>query len=411
MGEAEEGLAHLRQALLLAEQNGEPRAVLTSFVSLTDVLTMLGRPRESARLGKAGLDAIRPYAIDSTVLTSNYIEALTAAGDWKEAERASAASMRSITANFPYMLLMVRADVEVGLGYFDDARAHLDAARVTLREDRGLGVYDVYVAELALWEHRWTDADEAVRRGLALAASSHAAQIRSWLCAKGMRAQAELSALARARRNAQAVTARLGQADTLLQIARDAHPRASAVTPNAAGWLGLVVAEHARVRDPGTPRPWSEAAATWSELQRTPAVAYCRWREAEALIANGGSRSEAGRHLREAHSIALELGARPLLHELELLARRSRMDLTMPNLEHKPERQRLEDVLGLTPREVEVLDLIARGCTNREIASALVISVKTADVHVSHILRKLDASNRSEAAAIAHRFAPPGGGS
>ncbi len=87
------------------------------------------------------------------------------------------------------------------------------------------------------------------------------------------------------------------------------------------------------------------------------------------------------------------------------------MDLTVPNLEHKPERQRLEDVLGLTPREVEVLDLIARGCTNREIASALVISVKTADVHVSHILRKLDASNRSEAAAIAHRLAPPGEGS
>jgi hypothetical protein len=40
-----------------------------------------------------------------------------------------------------------------------------------------------------------------------------------------------------------------------------------------------------------------------------------------------------------------------------------------------------------------------------------VISVKTAGVHVSHILRKLDARNRLEAAAIAHRLAPPGGGS
>ena len=38
------------------------------------------------------------------------------------------------------------------------------------------------------------------------------------------------------------------------------------------------------------------------------------------------------------------------------------------------------------------------------------ISVKTASVHVSHILRKLDAPNRLEAAAIAHRLAPPGGG-
>ncbi len=70
----------------------------------------------------------------------------------------------------------------------------------------------------------------------------------------------------------------------------------------------------------------------------------------------------------------------------------------------------MEELLGLTPREAEVLTLVARGLTNREIATALVISVKTASVHVSHILRKLDAPNRREAAAIAHRLAPPHGG-
>ena len=61
----------------------------------------------------------------------------------------------------------------------------------------------------------------------------------------------------------------------------------------------------------------------------------------------------------------------------------------------------------MTPREREVLQLLAGGYTNREIATELVISVKTASVHVSHILRKLDAPNRLEAAAIAHRVAPP----
>jgi DNA-binding CsgD family transcriptional regulator len=66
----------------------------------------------------------------------------------------------------------------------------------------------------------------------------------------------------------------------------------------------------------------------------------------------------------------------------------------------------MEEMLGLTPREAEVLKLIARGYTNREVAEALVISVKTAGVHVSNILRKLDAPNRREAAAIAHRIAP-----
>jgi DNA-binding NarL/FixJ family response regulator len=60
----------------------------------------------------------------------------------------------------------------------------------------------------------------------------------------------------------------------------------------------------------------------------------------------------------------------------------------------------------LTPREAEVLTLAARGYTNREIAAALVISVKAASVHVSHILRKLDVPNRLEAATIAHRLAP-----
>ena len=53
-----------------------------------------------------------------------------------------------------------------------------------------------------------------------------------------------------------------------------------------------------------------------------------------------------------------------------------------------------------------MLALVARGLTNREIADELVISVKTAGVHVSHILRKLDVPNRLEAAAIAHRLAP-----
>ena len=60
---------------------------------------------------------------------------------------------------------------------------------------------------------------------------------------------------------------------------------------------------------------------------------------------------------------------------------------------------------GITDREREVLALLAQGRTNREIAQALVISEKTASVHVSHILAKLDVgNNRGEAAAVAHRL-------
>jgi DNA-binding NarL/FixJ family response regulator len=136
-------------------------------------------------------------------------------------------------------------------------------------------------------------------------------------------------------------------------------------------------------------------------------VAYCRWREAEALVAAGASRTEAAVPLREAHGVAARIGAEPLLRELELLAQRARLDLAPAQAIVSAEKAGLEEVLGLTSREGEVLDLIARGYTNREIAATLVISVKTVSVHVSHILRKLGAPNRLEAAAIAHRLAPP----
>ena len=114
--------------------------------------------------------------------------------------------------------------------------------------------------------------------------------------------------------------------------------------------------------------------------------------------------------LREAHAVAARIGARPLLRELELLAQRARLDLAPPPAAFPEQKHGPEEILGLTPREAQVLNLLARGYTNREIAAALVISVKTVSVHVSHILRKLGAPNRLEAAATISRLAPPPSG-
>ena len=73
--------------------------------------------------------------------------------------------------------------------------------------------------------------------------------------------------------------------------------------------------------------------------------------------------------------------------------------------------QRLASVPGseLTEREREVLALIARGYTNKQIAESLYVSEKTARNHVSHILEKLGLARRSEAAAYAveHKLVPP----
>ena len=154
-------------------------------------------------------------------------------GTW--ADHASATALRVISANYPHMPLMLRAELEVGRGQFAAARAHLDAARSTVRHEPGLATYDGYVAELALWERRWTDADAAIRDGMASARPRWGAQIRVWLCAKGLRAQAELAALARARHDADALRGALTHAADLLDGARRAaaSPPRSPRTPLA----------------------------------------------------------------------------------------------------------------------------------------------------------------------------------
>lgn len=409
LGRGEEGLAHLQSALRLAEENGDPPERLHAYVWLTDVLTMIGRARESANMVGDAREALERFGIDDTGLVTNQIEALVASGEWDEAERVSAAAVRAGTTNWPHLRLVHRAELEVGRGDFDDARAHLEAA-----QPRAVGLlahggesFDCVVTELALWERRWADADETVRNGLSRARSREAALIRVQLCAQGLRACADLAALAGGRRDSDALERAHAQARERLAAARRAAAEAADVTPNAGAWLLVAEAEHERAHGGSRPEAWSHAAATWDERGRPPLAAYCRWREAEALVAAGASRTEASIPLRAAYDVAARLRAQPLLRELELLAERGRLDLAPPDQMSLREKRGVEELLGLTPREAEVLTLVARGYTNREIAEALVISVSTAGVHVSHILRKLDASNRREAAAIAHRVTPP----
>ncbi len=405
LGRADEGVADVRKAIRIAEDIGDHLGLERAYLNLTDALTMLGRLRESARLGQTGLEVTRRYGIYSALLISNQIETLLAIGCWDEAERLSAAAVGGVTSNFPDAVLILRAGVEIGRGDFASAHAHLEAALATLGDDRAQGMYDTYVLELALWERRWADADEAVRNALTLAGVAAVAEFRVSFCAKGIRAHAELAALARAGRDDAAVRHWLACARKLVTAVRRAAEEASGVTPSAGGWLALAEAEYERTRGAATPESWSEAAATWDRLERPPLAAYCRWREAEALVAAGASRTEAGEPLRAAYAVADRLDADPLRQELELLAERARLDLT-PDVAPSEEDGLLKQTLGLTPREAEVLTLVARGYTNREIAAALVISIKTAGVHVSHILGKLGAANRREAAAIVHRIMP-----
>jgi DNA-binding NarL/FixJ family response regulator len=137
-------------------------------------------------------------------------------------------------------------------------------------------------------------------------------------------------------------------------------------------------------------------------------AAYARWRRAEALLAAHGGREAARALLAEAHSACVVMGAEPLRADVEALARRARIELPGPATPPadaegatRAQQQPAAETLGLTARELDVLALLADGRTNRQIAEALYISVKTAGAHVSSILRKLDATTRTQAAAVA----------
>jgi DNA-binding NarL/FixJ family response regulator len=61
------------------------------------------------------------------------------------------------------------------------------------------------------------------------------------------------------------------------------------------------------------------------------------------------------------------------------------------------------DLRGLTPRELEVLGLLVEGCSNQQIARALVVAPRTVAAHLEHVLAKLDAPSRTLAAVRAER--------
>ena len=106
--------------------------------------------------------------------------------------------------------------------------------------------------------------------------------------------------------------------------------------------------------------------------------------------------------------LMVEATAAELLDEIGALARRARIALEpaggAPAAPEPDEDETPAARLGLTPRELEVLLLVAAGRTNREIGGELFMSEKTASVHVSRILAKLGVGGRVEAAAVAHRL-------
>ena len=108
--------------------------------------------------------------------------------------------------------------------------------------------------------------------------------------------------------------------------------------------------------------------------------------------------------------MADDLGAGWLADELQGLIARARLDISATAegegaaTDPAPQTDDEAPPFGLTPRELQVLALIAEGATNRQIGAALYMAEKTASVHVSRILSKLGVRSRTQAAAMAHRL-------
>jgi DNA-binding CsgD family transcriptional regulator len=172
----------------------------------------------------------------------------------------------------------------------------------------------------------------------------------------------------------------------------------------AAAWHAVGAAEMSRVEGRSDLEAWASAVAAFELASLPYPRAYALFRLAEAALAGRRSRIAAATALHEANSIATGLQSGPLLGEIQNLATRARIDLAHASslgalTTVAPQEDRL-----LTSREREIIELVAAGRTNRQIAETLFITEKTAGHHVSNILAKLGVQGRTEAAAVAQRL-------
>ena len=183
--------------------------------------------------------------------------------------------------------------------------------------------------------------------------------------------------------------------DSLEQIAgRGDSPPANAALALARGVVAL--AERDAIAASGFFRA---ALRRDAELGDDYASARARARLAAALLDQDSAdgRREGREELSEAHAAFTRLGAAEDVSAVEALGAkhgvRPRARRAAPGSSTSPG--------GITPREREVLELLVRGLTNRQIAAMLSITEKTAEGHVSNILAKLGVASRGQAAGYA----------
>jgi DNA-binding CsgD family transcriptional regulator len=366
-----------------------------------------GELAEAASVAHRGVEwaeakglGLAPFGLD---LQHLHFQAHFADGHWDHAQELADGFPVRVTRQSEALLSAMALFIDVARGN------PAVGERQTWLEPFWNDVFVAYIARGILAEHALWQGDCA----RALAEAEAAIHADAWpahspsvirVTATALAARADRAAQLRAAGDVTAADAQAAAGAALLAVAREgaSYPlRPKAVLgPEGRGWLARCEAEYARLTGANSPAAWERVLAEFGpgyvyETART------QWRLAEALV-EAGRRDEAAAVWRAARDTAGRLRAAPLGAALDDLARRARLDAGDGNRgEHGP--GGTSPLAALTDRELEVLRLIARGMSNRDIGRELFISPKTASVHVSNILGKLGAASRTEAAAIAYR--------
>ncbi len=393
-GHAEQGLAELRAGLELAHELGEPALTLRAYLNLSDLLEMVGRHQEAADHAYRGLELAREVGLTGHVyglyLVGNCAEPLIALGRWSEAERVLTEVLESnVTDAAVFGVLTMRRGMIAALaGRYEDAARDVAAATSFPRETGAQADMPLALAHTiaAFGRGDIERARAQVHDGLHSKSDDSLSERYRWpLIWFGLRIEAEVQA---------------PDADRIASL-RAAASELPATRAQARTYQALAAAELGRAI--GTTPDWSPATDAARDADEAYLLAYALLRGAQQAW-SGGDREGAAAMLDESARLSAQMGAAPLLDEAQALARRARLRVAgaEPSSAKRAPGPAIE-AYGLTDRELEVLDLVAAGRSNPQIAAELFISPKTASVHVSNIISKLGVSSRGEAAALAHR--------
>ncbi|XRQ05653.1 helix-turn-helix transcriptional regulator [Actinomadura welshii] len=367
---------------------GDRRVMLRFHVVKSHFLEGSGRHEEAAADAERGIELAREFGVartQGTFLSINLAEPLVSLGRWDEAAAVLNHAMEQDPA------VTTRTSLLVLSGWLALARGDLAVARERLLVSREIMHLEMrWLKTQDFFSTLWFEANVALAEGRLEAAL---AAVGGVLDNPGLPDDARYALPALV--TGASICAELGDAAAGdLRRIEERFAGLAVAGPLQEAHRSTFDAEAARARGVLDLAAWERAAEAWEALRNPYYRARALVRAAEAALA-AGDHDRAASRLRTAAELADGLGAVPLAEHAADLLRRTRTS-------RGGERQA---PLGLTPREYEVLRLVAEGRSNRDIAEALFISAKTASVHVSNILGKLEVTSRGEAAATAHRLA------